>query len=261
MTKEEKAKAYDEALERAKNLYNSDETSADIEIACERIFPELKESEDERIRKELIDFVKSRLAGFPECGRFIAWLEKQSKYSILNVPSREVILAIWDLGNEWKELTNGCISTEYGTQLEYIQKHWEESEYYLREKKVEPKFKVGDKIVHKVNKESPFIITEITNDCYKGGTQYEVLIEQQNNFELVPYKFDINSLVPFESKVLVRDNDYDEWISAFWGHLRQKAYMKYDTLRGVYRQCIPYEGNEHLLGKTNDCDNFYKTWE
>jgi hypothetical protein len=129
------------------------------------------------------------------------------------------------------------------------------------ERFIKPKFKVGDRIVHKVNKESPFIITEITKDCYKGGTQYEVLIEQQNNFELVPYKFDINSLVPFESKVLVRDDDYDEWRSAFWGHLRQKADMKYDTLRGVYRQCIPYEGNEHLLGKTNDCDNFYKTWE
>jgi hypothetical protein len=27
-----------------------------------------------------------------------------------------------------------------------------------------------------------------------------------------------------------------------------------------YKQCIPYEGNEHLLGTTNDCDNFYKTW-
>jgi len=36
---------------------------------------ELKE--DEEIRKELIDFVKSRLAGFPQCEKFIAWLEKQ----------------------------------------------------------------------------------------------------------------------------------------------------------------------------------------
>ena len=68
------------------------------------------------------------------------WLEKQGKQkAILNVPSREVILSIWDLGNEWKELTNGSISTEYGTQLDYIQKHWHESEYYLREKQNEKK--------------------------------------------------------------------------------------------------------------------------
>ena len=83
--------------------------------------------------------------------------EKQGKQNpIINVPTREVILSIWDLGNEWKELTNGCISTEYGTQLDYIQKHWHESEYYLRamqdEQKptytVKPKFKVGDIIKH-----------------------------------------------------------------------------------------------------------------
>ena len=29
---------------------------------------------------------------------------------------------------------------------------------------------------------------------------------------------------------------------------------------GNYRRCIPYEGNEYLLGKTDDCDDFYKTW-
>lgn len=130
------------------------------------------------------------------------------------------------------------------------------------ERFIKPKFKVGDRIVHKVNKESPFIITEITNDCYKGGTQYEVLIEQQNNFELVPYKFDINSLVPFESKVLVRDYSYEVWKVSFWGCLVNSEHgFTYDTTRGSYKQCIPYEGNEHLLGKTNDCDNFYKTWE
>ena len=25
--------------------------------------------------------------------------------------------------------------------------------------------------------------------------------------------------------------------------------------------CIPYEGNEHLLGTSINCDDFYKTWE
>lgn len=24
--------------------------------------------------------------------------------------------------------------------------------------------------------------------------------------------------------------------------------------------CIPYEGNEHLLGTKEDCDEFYKNW-
>ena len=30
--------------------------------------------------------------------------------------------------------------------------------------------------------------------------------------------------------------------------------------RSNSKQCIPYKGNEHLLGTTNDCDEFYKNW-
>lgn len=128
-------------------------------------------------------------------------------------------------------------------------------------KLIKPKFKVGDRIVHKVNKESPFTITEITNDCYKGGTQYAVLIEQQDNFELVPTKFDINSLIPFESRVLIRDYEENIWIPAFWGCILDRKQMRYLTTRGAYHFCIPYEGNEHLLGKTDKCHDFYKIWE
>ena len=47
-----------------------------------------------------------------------------------DVPSREYILNVWELGNYWKELTNGVCNTEHGTQLEYIQKHWKEGDYY-----------------------------------------------------------------------------------------------------------------------------------
>lgn len=86
-TLEEKARAYDEALERARKLYNSEETSADVEIACETIFPELAESEDELIRKEIIAFLKENLeTGSAEetwslsgLERWIAWLEKQGE--------------------------------------------------------------------------------------------------------------------------------------------------------------------------------------
>ena len=43
MTEKEKAKAYDEAIERAKKLYSNG--------IAEEIFPELKESKDEKIKK------------------------------------------------------------------------------------------------------------------------------------------------------------------------------------------------------------------
>ena len=77
MTQEEKAKAYDEAIERAKVIYQGcykPDTAATIAEVLQNVFPELKESGDERIRKELIEFVKSR-GGFKQ--EYIAWLEKQ----------------------------------------------------------------------------------------------------------------------------------------------------------------------------------------
>ena len=111
------------------------ECFSEAQKTAEFIFPELQESEDEKIRKELIAIysvgakVNAKTGDIPDRD-IVAWLEKQNKQSSSNIPSRETILAIWELGNDWKELTNGSISTEYGTQLEYIQKHWQESSYY-----------------------------------------------------------------------------------------------------------------------------------
>lgn len=81
--------------------------------------------------------------------------------------------------------------------------------------------------------------------------------------ELISDKFDISTLKPFDSRVLVRDYDSEPWRVSFWGCLinNLNGYDYYDTTRGYYKQCIPYEGNEHLLGKTEDCKDFYKTWE
>lgn len=75
MTDKEKAKAYDEAIERAKELY-------DNEIA-EEIFPELKESEDEKIRKEIISILRNAYwtSNRNRFNELVAWLEKQNKNS------------------------------------------------------------------------------------------------------------------------------------------------------------------------------------
>ena len=80
MTIEEKAKRYDEAIKRAKEMIKAMTNIGGVAKVddIQYLFPELKESEDERIRKEIIDFVKSRLAGFEQGDRFIAWLEKQN---------------------------------------------------------------------------------------------------------------------------------------------------------------------------------------
>ena len=115
---------------------------------------------------------------------YCKYIEKQGEQKpIMNVPTREVILSIWDLGNEWKELTNGSISTEYGTQLDYIQKHWYESEYYLREKQGEQNpavvdFNAKDWYVSKVDGKIHDMTYNPTDkvepfDKYEGLTDFE----------------------------------------------------------------------------------------
>ena len=144
---EDYEKKYKEALSRAASILKVAANEKEAIDYVSTIFPELKESEDERVKKRILLSLEKDLMATKNSGcdtqdlkQCIAWLEKQGEQKpIMNVPTREVILSIWDLGNEWKELTNGSISTEYGTQLDYIQKHWYESEYYLREKQGDQK--------------------------------------------------------------------------------------------------------------------------
>lgn len=56
---------------------------------------------------------------------------------------------------------------------------------------------------------------------------------------------------PFE-KVLVRDSYDDMWRASFFSHIKEDD-GRYVTTCITWRFCIPYEGNEHLLGTT---DNF-----
>lgn len=75
-------KAYQEALERAKNLHkDAIDMGENIRAKqCEIIFPELKESEDEKIRKALIRFHKSTIDVDGIKGEdILAWLEKQGE--------------------------------------------------------------------------------------------------------------------------------------------------------------------------------------
>ena len=56
-------------------------------------------------------------------------------------------------------------------------------------------------------------------------------------------------LKPFD-KVLVRDRDDKTWRCDIFSHLDDKG-GAFICLSTWWRQCIPYEGNEHLFGTTN----------
>jgi len=62
--------------EKLITLLNNKELSREQKEKLESIFPELKESEDEKIKREIVKFLKEN-KDFPE--DWIAWLEKQSE--------------------------------------------------------------------------------------------------------------------------------------------------------------------------------------
>lgn len=56
---------------------------------------------------------------------------------------------------------------------------------------------------------------------------------------------------PFD-KVLVRDEDAEEWETAHFSHIQNyNGYTIYVANNIRWLQCIPYEGNEHLVGTTD----------
>ena len=79
MNTEEKAMAYDEALSRAKSKLHYPNKPCFVDVT--EIFPELCESEDERIRKELITHCRNIRCvteeGAERIVKWIVWLEKQ----------------------------------------------------------------------------------------------------------------------------------------------------------------------------------------
>ena len=103
MTTEEKAKAYDEALEKARIWKDKSGMPKDKQSILDDIFPELKESEDERIRKALIRFHKSTIDIDGIKGAdVIAWLEKQGEQKSQRMISAEAKEALYDKP-EWSE--------------------------------------------------------------------------------------------------------------------------------------------------------------
>ena len=128
------------------------------------------------------------------------------------------------------------------------------------EKLVVPKFKVGDTIT---NGKATIKIGHIDKEYYYeiGENIANMLcIKCQDEWKLV--KFDISTLKPFD-KVLVRNTNGQVWTSDLFSHMintNPNLSITFVCLGHCPNQCIPFEGNEHLVGTSNDCDEYYKTW-
>ena len=131
------------------------------------------------------------------------------------------------------------------------------------DKLIEPKFKVGDRIQwHDSHVNCSInVIESLELDRYRLDDGNYIKFSDEHYYKL--QKFNITTLVPFESKVLARDAIKDKWYPGIWGYYDndKDSTYPYKLIGDIAHYCIPYEGNEHLLGTTDDCDEYFKTWK
>ena len=78
--------------------------------------------------------------------------------------------------------------------------------------------------------------------------------------KLTPKKFDISTLKAFD-KVFVRDNNTQKWTADLFSFYDRRLVYPYSCVGHYTNQCVPFESNKHLLGTTDDCDEYFKNWE
>lgn len=129
------------------------------------------------------------------------------------------------------------------------------------EKLIVPKFKAGDKIRHKSHIIKENIVTEIKDTHYILDDELALPFINQDNYELLPNKFDPKSLKPFD-KVLVRQYYDIPWSADFYSYYDEVEGYVACTGEVHYDYCIPYnDDTKHLVGKLEDAPELYKYWE
>lgn len=209
---EQKAKAYDEVREKITIRFGSN--------VAEEIFSQFEISEDERIRKKLIEAVKGDMVvgGTKDKQLAIAWLEKQEGCEYIKKDWLEHIKQSWykegfidgkysgETSKEWtindavilKELIdfleNGTAKLQHNLTL-YA--NWLKIQFTPTEKqgeqkstdKVEPKFKVGDKIQYSKGCGTIMTIEKIENCEYIfANNMGHTTIEDGNKWYLLEQK-------------------------------------------------------------------------
>lgn len=134
------------------------------------------------------------------------------------------------------------------------------------DKLIVPKFKVGDRIKSKYVNNDKFTITNIDNNKFYYGcgerSEFVIPVEKQDNWGLVPNKFDPKSLKTFD-KVLGRDRNTDYWYANFFSHYQEELNYPCRCINTYgYAQCVPYnDDTKHLLATSNEAPEFYRYWE
>lgn len=152
----------------------------------------------------------------------------------------------------------------------------------LELEKFEPKFKEGDVVV---DRNGDIILVSKANDSriisnavlYTNGDfivysdaiiyfvsdirlaskeernkLFSALVREGYRYDEKRYRLIKQKFKPFD-KVLIRDEDNQTWRVCLFSHYREDLSCPYVCVGcSAYKQCIPYEGNEYLVGTTKN---------
>ena len=195
-------KNFEDFLDRMQGLLDSAKKQGHIIVRVEDLentFPELAESEDEKIRKAIhiyLDWLDGRKDYAPK-GKYtikdmISWLEKQGEPTDIN-PS-EFDLRLNKLLKQFETLPKEELASSLSFYLNVVQnngtyKHEEKQGEQKSADKVEPKFHEGEWMCeNEPNNYARFIqILEIVN--VQGKERYRISRDIRNNEDIVEFNF------------------------------------------------------------------------
>ena len=175
------------------------------------------------------------------------------------------ILITLKTGTQWNINPDATITFANVTSPEIMlypskeQRDWSKftAPWYKKEESIKPKFKVGDRIRHKeTNKDDVYEISKVYDDTYGiVGFTWMIYMKYQDQYELVPNKFDPKTLKPFD-KIIFKGHGM--WFCGLFSHIHNS----YACIGETYHKCvIPYnDDTKHLVGTRDEAPEFYKYW-
>lgn len=155
-----------------------------------------------------------------------------------------------------------CYFRAYFENGSYLGSEEHDEDLVLEVPDTHPQFKVGDKVRVRPNDTHSHFVKQYANSIGKivgehhgyfvvivtGAFQDQFTAEE---LELVE-ETGKHEFKPFD-RVLVRNKDTEKWFPAIYTHMHNDISGEFYALVGnqYATQCIPYEGNEHLVGTTD----------
>lgn len=256
----EKAKRYDEAIKKLRSLhdnYDTVSTLIDIKEELENIFPELAESEDEKVKKAILGMVydsDNELWSSYDVSKsdVLAWLEKHSQVKEIPISQYE--------NKTCKENEDSLTSEDERIRKEIIdfvksRGGFKGDWITWLEKQCELKFKVGD-VVRSSNGAS-ILIVGITDYCYNCVTcatndEYSFGFDIQDEFELVEQKSaewseqDKENLYHIDA--LIKDSSLE---------VRRQEYLS-NWLKSLKDRCTWKPSDKQLEALKEACDEHWE---